>query len=142
MTERKLLKKLIVNKSSNLIVQLFRYVMTGGVAFVADFGLLYFLTEEVGVHYLVSTIAAYSLGLMITYCLSIFWIFDKRSSKNWLIELAIFATIGLIGLGLTYLIMWLLTDMLHLHYLLSKIVSTGVVFIWNFVTKKLLLFSK
>lgn len=105
-----------------------------------DFGLLYFLTECIGVHYLLSTTIAYAVGLIITYLLSIYWIFDKRSTRNWVVELAIFTLIGVIGLGLTSLFMWLLTEKFYVHYLLSKIVTTGIVFIWNFIAKKLILF--
>lgn len=119
-----------------------RYVVAGGVAFTVDFVLLWLLTEHIGVHYLLSTVIAYSVGLGITYLLSVYWIFNERSTRNWVVELTIFALIGIIGLGLTSLSMWFLTDRLQIHYLLSKIVTTGVVFIWNFIAKKFILFKK
>lgn len=134
--------KSLINKSSNLYVQLLRYLVAGGAAFAVDFGLLYFLTESLKVHYLLSTVIAYTVGLIITYLLSIYWIFDKRRARNWILELAIFALIGIVGLGLTSLSMWLLTDKFHVHYLFSKIITTGIVFVWNFIAKKLILFTK
>jgi len=36
--------------------------------------------------------------------------------------------------------MWLLTEVVHLHYLLSKVVSSVLVFAVNFTMRKLLLF--
>lgn len=134
--------KSLINKSSNIYIQLVRYVVAGGVAFTVDFVLLWLLTEHIGVHYLLSTVIAYSVGLGITYLLSVYWIFNERSTRNWVVELTIFALIGIIGLGLTSLSMWFLTDRLQIHYLLSKIVTTGVVFIWNFIAKKFILFKK
>jgi putative flippase GtrA len=36
--------------------------------------------------------------------------------------------------------MWFLTELVHLHYLISKIVSSVLVFAVNFTMRKLLLF--
>ena len=46
--------------------------------------------------------------------------------------------IGVIGLGLDTLFVWIFTDSLKIYYMLSKIISTILVFIWNFGARKLL----
>jgi putative flippase GtrA len=38
--------------------------------------------------------------------------------------------------------MWFLTEYAHLHYLCSKVVSALVVFLWNFLAKKWVLFHQ
>lgn len=126
----------------HLLIQLIRYFISGGVAFVVDASLLYILTEWGGLHYMWSTVISYSVGLVITYLFSIFWVFDHRSVNNKAIEFSVFALIGVMGLGLTSLLMWLFTSKMGLFYLLSKIITTVLVFIWNFVAKKFLLFNK
>ncbi len=131
-----------MNRSGNIYVQLVRYLVSGGVAFAVDASLLYILTEWFGLHYLLSTVLSYAVGLVITYLFSIFWVFDHRSVNNKALEFSVFAMIGVMGLGLTSLFMWLFTSVCGLHYLLSKGVTTIVVFIWNFVAKKLLLFRR
>lgn len=136
------INKLLRDPSGNMFVQLIRYFVSGGVAFVVDASLLYLLTEVVGLHYLLSTVISYSVGLVITYLFSILWVFDNRSVNNKLAEFAIFATIGVMGLGLTSFFMWLFTSCFGVFYLLSKIITTIIVFIWNFVAKKLLLFRR
>ena len=45
----------------------------------------------------------------------------------------------ILGLLLTELLMWLLSDKLGVHYMLSKIVVTGIVMVFNFVTRKIFL---
>ena len=60
--------------------------------------------------------------------------------KNRAAEAGVFALIGISGLGLTELLMWLLAGKAGLHYLVSKIVTTVIVFFWNFAAKKILLF--
>lgn len=52
-----------------------------------------------------------------------------------------FALIGLVGLGLNELVLWLLTGLLGVFYLTSKIASVALVFTWNFAARKWFLFS-
>ena len=138
----KALNKLLKESSGNIFIQIFRYFFAGGIAFVIDFLLLYFLTDVLHLHYLLSSVISFSVGLVITYLLSIFWIFDQRRFDNRTHEILIFVIIGIVGLGLTTLCMYLFTDTLKLHYLLSKIITVVLVSFVNFVLKKTILFSK
>jgi hypothetical protein len=38
--------------------------------------------------------------------------------------------------------MWALTDLLFLYYIYSKLITTAVVYFWNFFARKFILFSK
>lgn len=141
MTLRRLIDKLLKGPSGDLRIQAFRYLISGGTAFLVDTALLTLLTEFFGrEHLLLWTGIAFAAGLVITYLFSILWVFDKRSMKSRTAEITVFVLIGVIGLGLTELLMWLLAQKAGLHYLLSKIVTTVLVFVWNFAAKKLLLF--
>jgi putative flippase GtrA len=55
---------------------------------------------------------------------------------NGIVEFIIYVIIGILGLGLDTLFIWLFTDKLKLYYMISKIISTGLVFIWNFLARK------
>ncbi len=141
MTLRRLIDKLLKGPSGDLRIQAFRYLISGGTAFLVDTALLTLLTECFGrEHLLLWTGIAFAAGLVITYLFSILWVFDNRSMKSRTAEITVFVLIGVIGLGLTELLMWLLAQKAGLHYLLSKIVTTVLVFVWNFAAKKLLLF--
>lgn len=138
---RKTLNSLLKDPTGNVVVQALRYAVSGGVAFVADFLLLYVLTDCAHVHYLLSAILSFCVGLLITYLLSVYWIFDKRRFDSRVPEIIIFILIGLVGLLITALFMWLFTDLLQIHYLLSKVLTTLVSTVWNFLAKKFMLFS-
>lgn len=141
MTLRQFIDRLLKGPSGDLRIQAFRYLISGGTAFLVDAGLLALLTELFGrEHLLLWTAIAFAVGLLITYLFSILWVFDNRSMKNRTAEVTVFVLIGVIGLGLTELLMWLIAGKAGLHYLLSKIITTVIVFVWNFVAKKLLLF--
>jgi putative flippase GtrA len=129
-------------KTNNTFLQLFRYTFVGGLAFLVDFSTLFALTEYLHVHYLVSAAISFVLGLIINYFLSIKWVFNNRKIENRLLEFLFFTLIGLIGLGLNELFLWILTDLLLVYYLLSKIITTFIVYFWNFFARKIILFNK
>ncbi len=132
---------LLKNKTSNTLIQLFRYTFVGGIAFVFDFGLLYILTEYFNVYYLISVAIAFMLGLSINYYLSIKWVFDKRSIKSKYVEFITFTFIGIIGLVLSEIIIWSFTEFVNVYYLYSKLIATFFVYLWNFFIRKYMLFK-
>lgn len=134
--------KLFVEPTENVILQLFRYGFVGGAAFVVDYATLFVLTNNVGVQYLWSAAIAFVLGLVANYLLSISWVFRNRGSLSRWQEFLFFAVIGVVGLGFNELIMYACTGLMHIHYMVSKLVSTAIVFFWNFFARKYLLFTK
>ncbi len=130
----------LLTKDDSLLGQLFRYTIVGGFAFVVDFGSLVLLTSGFQVYYLYSAAVAFLLGLATNYYLSVTWVFSQRSVSSKYAEFIIFAWTGIIGLGMNELFMWLFTDLWHQHYAVSKILSTFLVFCWNFLSRKFILF--
>ena len=127
-------------KTDNTLLQLFRYTFVGGFAFIVDFGLLYLLTEYANCHYLASAAIAFIAGLVVNYVLSKLWVFDKSSYTSRMAEFLMFALIGVIGLGFTELLMWLFTDIIGAYYIVSKILTTALVYFWNFFARKFFIF--
>lgn len=134
------LKARLFGRTDNGLVQFVRYFFVGGFAFVVDFSSLIFLTEALKIHYLVSAALAFTLGLFVNYIISVIWVFSKRKYESRFLEFAVYAVIGLIGVGILELMMWALTSKLSIHYAISKIISTGVVYLWNFFARKFILF--
>jgi putative flippase GtrA len=133
----KFINKLVTNPTNNLLIQLFRYTFVGGIAFVVDFGLLFFLTAYAGLYYQYSAAISFIAGLAVNYLISIKWVFNaSNQNRNRLVEFLIFAVVGLIGLGLNALIIYIFTELAHVYYLLSKIISTIIVFLWNFLARR------
>ncbi|MBQ9462831.1 MAG: GtrA family protein [Bacteroidales bacterium] len=141
MSIKAFLTNLFTGQSSDVKIQLLRYGVSGLTAAAVDMGVLALLTEVFGERLLlVWTAIAFACGLLVTYLMSIHWVFSNRSVHNQATELAIFIVIGLIGLALTELLMWVFARKLEWHYLIAKMASATTVFIWNFTAKKLLLF--
>lgn len=128
-------------KADSLTGQFFRYFLVGGVAFMVDFTLLFLFTEFGHIHYLFSASVAFMTGIAVNYTLSVSWVFDHRSIDNRMHEFAIFAVIGILGLAFNAALMWLFTELVGFHYLESKMVAAVLIFLFNFGTRKALLFS-
>lgn len=133
-------KSLFITKSSNTFIQFFRYIFVGGVAFLADGGSLFLITT-IGVNYLISVIFAFVIGLAVNYGLSKLLVFEN-SSVNGKIEFLVYGIIGVIGLGFTEIIMYMLTEIAGLYFMVSKVIATIIVLVWNFVARKITLYKK
>ena len=136
-----MIKKIFTQKTENTYIQFFRYFFVGGFAFVVDFALLYILTDKLKMFYLFSATIAFIVGIIVNFILSKLWIFQKKALVNKYLEFGIFGSVGIVGLGLNNLIMWFLTSKLGLYYLLSKLVATAIVYIWNFGARKYILYK-
>lgn len=133
---------LVKDDTQNVLVQLFRYTFVGGTAFLLDFTALFLLTRYLGIHYLISAGLAFTLGLVTNYVLSVTWVFSIHRLDSRVAEFGVFALIGFVGLAMNEMFMWLFTEKVGLHYLVSKIASTFFVYLWNFFARRFLLFQK
>lgn len=140
------LKKLL---NMALIKEFLRYVVVGGISFLADFGTLtlfeeVFLTGGEKWQIFISTAAGFIVGLAVNYILSLVFVFraeDNKNSGKSVGAFLIFALVGIIGLGITEGLMHLGVNVLHFHYMLTKIVAAGIVLVWNYLGRKILIFK-
>lgn len=132
---------IIKGETTNTLIQLFRYLWVGGISFVIDYISLFIFTEYLHINYLISAAIAFILGLTTNYLLSTIWVFNNSRLKNKLTEFIIFSIIGIIGLGLNEIIIYICSELLNLYYMMSKLISTAVVFFWNFLGRKYILFT-
>lgn len=137
-----MIKKIFIYDTTNWTIQLFRYVFVGGFAFIVDYSLLFLLTESLGIYYILSATISFIAGLIINYIISTQWIFKKSRLSNTAIEFIVYGIIGVIGLLLNDLILYLFTDIMHNHYMISKLIAAALVMGWNFVGRRTILFKK
>ena len=117
------------------MLEIVRFCFVGGVSFLMDYGLLFVLTEFVGLYYLYSSAISFSITVVFNYWLCVIYVFKGAKSQTTRQAIIFFGT-GVIGLGLNQLCMWLFVAVAGLHYMLAKIFATAIVTIWNYVTKR------
>lgn len=119
-----------------LMEQIVRFGMVGVLAFLIDYGVLLLLTEVAGIHYLISSAVAFLVSVIFNYILSVAFVFETDKNRSKGIEFGLFALMSAGGLGINQLMMWLLSDLMFIPYQLSKILTTAVVMVYNFITRK------
>lgn len=136
------LKKLFLFPTKNGMIQFFRYAFVGGIATVVDWAVQYVLTV-LWVHYLIAAVFAFLSGLLVNYFLSKIFVFKAQEAKvNAVWEFVIYALIGVIGLGITVGLMFILTDVVGLYFMLSKVITTVIVLFWNYFARKIIIYKK
>lgn len=131
---------MLFEKTNNTLVQLFRYGFVAVGAFVVDYGFYFLLSYLMGVQYLVAALVGFFMGTATNYLISKFVVFQGEPKSRTFEVLLVFLISG-VGLLWLELGLYLLTDVYGIHYLLSKLIMTGVVFLWNFFARKLFMYS-
>ncbi len=113
----------------------YKYFFVALAGLIIDFGTLVFVKEILGLNYLIAACAGFLAGLTVNYLLSNKFVFKdpKISSKS--INFVLFGIIGLVGLGLLNLLMWLQVDKIGINYIFAKVSATVFVYIWNYVAR-------
>jgi putative flippase GtrA len=147
-----LLRRVFIHSSDQLIIQFLRNSLASFVAFTADFGILAILTCFVFFRnfYIAAASISFITGVVISYYLSIKWVFSRRNLENRNIEFILFTAVGVIGLGLNVLLIFIFTEGFFLNIvfipdkqlriLVSKIIAALFVYLWNFSARKITLF--
>lgn len=123
-------------KNNKLLMQIAKFIIVGGIATIIDFVLLYILKEFVGINEIVSNTISFTISLIYNYIASIKWVFDVDNNKNQNKQFVTFVVFSIIGLFINNLILWICINKFSINYLLGKVIATGIVMIFNFVTRK------
>ena len=122
-----------------LLNQIFKFIIVGGIATIIDWAIFYILNSIFNINPLISNIFSFTISLIYNYIASVKWVFvvsKKKNSKRIFIE---FVFLSIIGLLISEFIIWLLVDKLLINSLISKIISTAIVMVFNFITRKIFL---
>ena len=98
------INSLFISETNNTFIQFFRSLFVGGIATVADMGFLILFRELFKMPETGATVIGFVAGLTVNYIISTFWVFSKAKVQNRVFDFIAFAVIGIIGLGLTSLI--------------------------------------
>ena len=132
---------MMLDKTDNTLVQLFRYCFVAVGAFVVDYGFYFLLSYLMGVQYLVAAFVGFVMGTSTNYLISKYMVFqgEPKSRTSEVMLVFLISGVGLLWLELG---LYLFTDIYGVHYLASKLVMTAVVFLWNFFARKFFMYSK
>lgn len=126
----------------NLINQIIKFGIVGVLAFLIDYVLLFVLVEYLGMYYLISSAISFTVSVVFNYICSMKFVFARRDDISKKKEFVVFLILSIVGLLINQAMMWMMVDKLLIYYMISKIIVTGIVMIWNFISRKIFLEKK
>lgn len=122
------------------IEEVIRFLIVGGGCFLLEYILLYVLTEYMHIGYLVSSAIAFTVSLLVNYILCLLVVFNVKHQSS--LEIGLFIITSLIGLIINQGVMWFLVEIIAWWYMFATVIASGIVMIWNYITKRYILIRK
>lgn len=116
--------------------KIIRFGIVGFIATIIDFVLLFIFKELLNINVIIANTLSFTISVIYNYIASIKYVFDVDKKKNRKIQFILFIIFSVLGLILNNLILYLLTSRLNIYYLLSKVIATIFVIVFNFITRK------
>ena len=126
-------------KNKELINQILKFGVVGGIAFVIDYSVLIICKDFINLNIAVSTAIAFTVSVIYNYIASVKWVFNVNEESDSKKNFILFIVFSVIGLILTEIIMILGSDVLKFEYKIVKIFATALVMVFNFMTRKIFL---
>lgn len=148
-------------KFKKLFAQILRFGVVGGLSFLIDFVITLIVSAacrafgmDVATAATVGGLFGFCISLVFNYLMSMKFVFERRDDMNRKKEFAIFALLSLIGLGINEMILYfgviicdkavpaLVDDYPSAVTAAVKMVATGIVMVYNFISRKMTLEKK
>lgn len=125
-----------------LSTPLISYLFVGGAATLVEWAFFWLFDSVLGVQYLWATALAFTISTFSNWLFGRLWTFRNAQRGNVWLELGKIYAAAVVGLLLNLLIMWVLVDRLGLADMLSKIIATILVFSYNYLIRKLVIYRR
>ena len=126
-------------KNEKLLLQIFKFVIVGGIATLIDWAVYYVLYNFLHINPLIANILSFTVSVIYNYIASVTWVFDVNKNKSKIAMLIEFLVFSVIGLLISELLLWIGINKLSLNAMLVKIGATIIVMVFNFITRKIFL---
>ncbi len=136
--ESKLGGKVIIEYIKMLLVQglkkynkFLKFCIVGGIGVVINIGLLYTLTEYIGLFYLASSAIAIEISIISNFILNNFWTW-KKSKTGFSKKFLQFNLVSIAALVINLAVLFTLTEIFELWYILSQLAGIVLATLINF----------
>ncbi len=145
----------MVKPVKNLFNQILKFGIVGLFCFFIDYGITIIMTNVFGVYYLISKFFGFIISAVVNYLLSIKFVFTQKKEMDKGKEFTVFLILSAIGLVINEIVMYVCIDGIYAHSDLLKeyisdslmvsvgaVAATGVVMVYNFISRKMFLERK
>lgn len=138
-----------------LLNQIIKFGVVGLFCFFIDYGITTGFANFLGVHYLFSKFLGFVVSAIVNYVLSIKFVFTNKKEMDKKKEFTVFLILSAIGLVINEIVMYACIGGIYENntalqaYITAEqmvsvgaIIATGVVMVYNFISRKLFLERK
>lgn len=120
--------------------QVVRFIVVGAGCAAVEFFLFTILVEHYHIQYLAANLVSLLVAVVLNYIISRKTVFEPgKHTAN--VEFIIFVLFTGIGVALNQFLLWYFVDQLVLNVMLGKVFAIGLVAVFNFFTKKHIVFK-
>lgn len=119
-----------------------QYLVTSAIVSAVDYASFWLFYNPLGTGLFESTAVAYVAGLVTSYVLNRFWVFNKNALGQ-LFTTSVFryATLLIVNFLITYGLLWLMQDLLGISPFIGKFVVWTFLIFWNYIMDKIWVFK-
>jgi putative flippase GtrA len=121
-------------------IKIFRYLIVGTIASIVDFSVLFTLVNFFSFHWFYSASLSFILATLVNYYLSITYVFSSGIKFKEREEFLLVFIMSIVGLTLNQLFIYILYKFVFLNLFYSKVITTGIVFFWNYSSRRYFIF--
>lgn len=138
-----------------LIEQIMKFGIVGVLSFAIDFGIYSILVYFTPVPLLVANFFGFTVSVIFNYVMSMKFVFERKENMDKKAEFVIFVILSLVGLVLNEFLVWLFVEFAYeniaiveklfshnMMKMIGKILATGIVMVYNFISRKIFLEKK
>ena len=138
-----------IDYTNNEFVKIILYLFVGGTAALVEWGLFYLffyyllvgLGLNVDVLTMVATALAFGLSTLYHYFLGNILVFDSGSKYDKSKELSLVFLVSIMGLVFNLVLMYVFVGLLSWQPMLAKVITSCIVVVWNYLSRKKWIFK-
>ena len=134
------IRSLPMKNKQQFIKQFISYLFVGGGATIVEWVGFWLFDHCLHIQYLIATAFAFFFSTFANWLFGRLLTF-KNSDKNIFLELAQIYLTSMIGLLFNLIIMYIFVSKFNLPDMLSKIIAKGIVFFYNFLVRKFIIYK-
>ena len=138
-----------VDYTNNEFIKVILYLFVGGTAALVEWGLFYlffyYLLAGLGLSVdtltMVSTALAFGLSTLYHYFLGNILVFDSGSKYDKSKELSLVFLVSIMGLVFNLILMYIFVGVLAWQPMFAKVLTSCIVVVWNYLSRKKWIFK-
>lgn len=127
---------------SGELLTIILYLVTSAIVSGVDYATFWLFFHPFGVGLFEATAAAYVAGLITSYVLNRYWVFEKNATgQQFHTSIFRYATLLLVNFVITYVMLWAMQDLLGISPFIGKFVVWTFLIFWNYIMDKIWVFK-